>query len=97
MRTSTIIAMSARPGLHVRFQTIKPSVLKAAIPRSQVYTAPRAAFSYKCGLQTCSADLSSTDEPKHCSGFYSEPIEYWKKVNVWSNVTAKDFMSYRWQ
>ncbi|KAI6802199.1 hypothetical protein KC361_g1326 [Hortaea werneckii] len=89
--------MSARPGLHVRFQTIKPSVLKAAIPRSQVYTAPRAAFSYKCCLQTCSADLSSTDEPKHCSGFYSEPIEYWKKVNVWSNVTAKDFMSYRWQ
>ncbi|KAI7328175.1 hypothetical protein KC315_g6774 [Hortaea werneckii] len=97
MRTSGIVPMSARPGLHVRFQPIKPSVLKAAIPRSQVYTAPRAAFSHKCGLETCFADPSPTDEPEHCSGFYSEPIEYWKKVNVWSNVTAKDFMSYRWQ
>ncbi|KAI7246880.1 hypothetical protein KC343_g5340 [Hortaea werneckii] len=35
--------------------------------------------------------------PKDCSRFSSEPSEYWKKVKVWSNVTAKDFMSYRWQ
>ncbi|KAI7304827.1 hypothetical protein KC326_g8352 [Hortaea werneckii] len=95
--TSGIVAMSARPGLHVRIQNTKPSVLKAAIPRSRFYTASRAAFSHKCSLETEYFDISPTDKPGQCSGFYSEPIEYWKKVKVWSNVTAKDFMSYRWQ
>ncbi|KAI7661095.1 hypothetical protein KC318_g9674 [Hortaea werneckii] len=89
--------MSARPGLHVRIQNTKPPVLKAAIPRSHFYTAPRAAFSHKCSLETKFSDISPTDKPEQCSGFYSEATEYWKSVNVWRNVTAKDFMSYRWQ
>lgn len=92
-----MIAMSAWTGLHVRLRVIKASVLKAAIPRSQFCTVPRAAFSHKYGLETDSADKSPTEKPKQCSGFYSEPFEYWKKVKVWSNVTSKDFMSYRWQ
>ena len=96
-KISAIVAMSARPGLHVRIQNFKRSGLTAAIPRSHFYAAPRAAFSHRCGLETNFADSSPTDEPKHCSGSSSEPNEYWKKVKVWSNVTAKDFMSYRWQ
>ncbi|KAI7368404.1 hypothetical protein KC354_g2682 [Hortaea werneckii] len=94
---SGIVAMSARPGSHARIQNTKPSVLKAAIPRSQFHTAPRAAFSHKCSLETNSSDISPTDKPEQCSGFYSEATEYWKSVKVWRNVTAKDFMSYRWQ
>ncbi|KAI7541136.1 hypothetical protein KC331_g8758 [Hortaea werneckii] len=89
--------MSARPGLHVRIQNIKPSLLKAAIPRSQFHTTPRAAFKHKCSLETKSSDISPTDKPGQRPGFYSEPTEYWKTVKVWHNVTAKDFMSYRWQ
>ncbi|KAI6811247.1 hypothetical protein KC340_g17485 [Hortaea werneckii] len=94
---SGIVAGSARPGLQVRIQNTKPSALKAAIPRSRFHTIPRAAFSHKCSLEPKFSDISPTDKPGQCSGFYTEPIEYWKKVKVWSNVTAKDFMSYRWQ
>lgn len=96
-RTSAIVAMSARPGLHARIQSIKRSGLKAAIPRSHFHAAPRAAFSHRCGLDINFADSIPTDKPMYCPGFSSEPSEYWKKAKVWSNVTAKDFMSYRWQ
>ncbi|KAI7255296.1 hypothetical protein KC343_g5372 [Hortaea werneckii] len=96
-RTSAIVAMSARPGLHARIQSIKRSGLKAAIPRSHFHAAPRAAFSHRCGLDINFADSIPTDKPMYCPGFSSEPSEYWKKAKVWSNVTAKDFISYRWQ